>query len=152
MGITEAIVDGSASESELLSYYNRIIEPICTVIVSEFKRKWLSQTAITQGQSIIYFKDPFKLVPVSQIAEIADKFTRNEIVSSNEIRSVIGMRPSSDPKADELRNKNLNSTETEATGLQGSETLTDAEYQQALTALDELDSQIDSFSSEIGGG
>ena len=152
LGITEAIVDGSASESELLSYYNRIIEPICTVIVSEFKRKWLSQTAITQGQSIIYFKDPFKLVPVSQIAEIADKFTRNEIVSSNEIRSVIGMKPSSDPKADELRNKNLNSTENEATGLQGSETLTDAEYQQALTALDELDSQIDSFSSEIGGG
>ena len=152
LGITEAIVDGSASESELLSYYNRIIEPICTVIVSEFKRKWLSQTAITQGQSIIYFKDPFKLVPVSQIAEIADKFTRNEIVSSNEIRSVIGMKPSSDPKADELRNKNLNSTGTETTGLQGSETLTDAEYQQALTALDELDSQIDSFSSEIGGG
>lgn len=151
LGITEAIVDGSASESELLSYYNRIIEPICTAIVSEFKRKWLSQTAITQGQSIIYFKDPFKLVPVSQIAEIADKFTRNEIVSSNEIRSVIGMKPSSDPKADELRNKNLNSTENEATGLQGSETLTDAEYQQALTALDELDSQIDSFSSEIGG-
>ena len=121
LGITEAIVDGSASESELLSYYNRIIEPICTVIVSEFKRKWLSQTAITQGQSIIYFKDPFKLVPVSQIAEIADKFTRNEIVSSNEIRSVIGMRPSSDPKADELRNKNLNQNDSNISQLQNSE-------------------------------
>ena len=121
LGITEAIVDGSASESELLSYYNRIIEPICTVIVSEFKRKWLSQTAITQGQSIIYFKDPFKLVPVSQIAEIADKFTRNEIVSSNEIRSVIGMKPSSDPKADELRNKNLNQNDSNVSQLQNLE-------------------------------
>jgi hypothetical protein len=108
LGITEAIVDGSAKEDELLNYYNRIIEPICTVICMEFKRKFLSKTAISQHQSITYFRDPFKLVPVSQIAEIADKFTRNEIMTSNEFRGIIGMKPSSDPAADELRNKNLN--------------------------------------------
>ena len=108
LGITEAIVDGSAKEDELLNYYNRIIEPICTVICMEFKRKFLSKTAISQHQSITYFRDPFKLVPVSQIAEIADKFTRNEIMTSNEFRGIIGMKPSNDPAADELRNKNLN--------------------------------------------
>ena len=108
LGITEAIVDGSAKEDELLNYYNRIIEPICTVICMEFKRKFLSKTAISQHQSITYFRDPFKLVPVSQVAEIADKFTRNEIMTSNEFRGIIGMKPSNDPAADELRNKNLN--------------------------------------------
>lgn len=108
LGITEAIVDGSASEEELLNYYNRIIEPICTVICSEFKRKFLSKTAIAQHQTITYFRDPFKLVPVSQIADIADKFTRNEIMTSNEFRGIIGMKPSDDPGADELRNKNIN--------------------------------------------
>ena len=100
--------DNFCYQDELLNYYNRIIEPICTVICMEFKRKFLSKTAISQHQSIIYFRDPFKLVPVSQIAEIADKFTRNEIMTSNEFRGIIGMKPSSDPAADELRNKNLN--------------------------------------------
>lgn len=108
LGITEAIVDGSASEEELLNYYNRIIEPICTTICAEFKRKFLSKTAISQYQTITYFRDPFKLVPVSQIADIADKFTRNEIMTSNEFRGIIGMKPSDDPGADELRNKNIN--------------------------------------------
>lgn len=107
LGITQAILDGSADEKTMLNYYNRTIEPIVSAIVDEMKRKFLTKTARSQLQSILFFRDPFKLVPVENIAEIADKFTRNEIMTSNEIRQVIGMRPSSDPKADELRNKNL---------------------------------------------
>lgn len=107
LGITQSILDGSADEKTMLNYYNRTIEPIVSAISDEMKRKFLSKTAITQLQTISYFRDPFKLVPVSEISEIADKFTRNEIMSSNEIRQVIGMKPSDDPKADELRNKNL---------------------------------------------
>lgn len=111
LGITKAILEGTASEQETLNYNNRTIEPILSAIVDEMKRKFLTQTARTQNQSIIFFKDPFKLVPVSQVAEIADKFTRNEIMSSNEIRQIVGMKPINDAKADELRNKNLNQTE-----------------------------------------
>ena len=108
LGMPEEIFNGTANEATLLSYYNRTIEPILSTYCLEFKRKWLTKTARTQGQSIQFFRDPFKLVPVSQIAEIADKFTRNEIMTKNEIRSVIGMRPSNDPKANELINSNLN--------------------------------------------
>ena len=111
LGITQSILDGTADEKTMLNYYNRTIEPIISAIVDDMKRKFLTKTARTQGQSIMFFRDPFKLVPVVSIAEIADKFTRNEIVSSNEIRQVIGMKPSTDPKADELRNKNLNQAE-----------------------------------------
>ena len=107
LGITQAILDGSADEKTMLNYYNRTIEPIVSAIVDEMKRKFLTKTARSQLQPILFFRDPFKLVPVENIAEIADKFTRNEIMTSNEIRQVIGMKPSSDPKADELRNKNL---------------------------------------------
>ena len=107
LGITQSILDGTADEKTMLNYYNRTIEPILSAIVDEIKRKFLTKTARSQGQSIKFFRDPFKLVPVSEIAEIADKFTRNEIASSNEIRQVIGWTPSNDPKADELRNKNL---------------------------------------------
>lgn len=107
LGITQSILDGTADEKTMLNYYNRSIEPILSAISDEMKRKFLTKTARSQRQSIAYFRDPFKLVPVSEIAEIADKMTRNEIMSSNEIRQVIGMRPSDDPKADELRNKNL---------------------------------------------
>ncbi len=107
LGITQTILDGSADEKTMLNYYNRTIEPIVSAIVDEMKRKFLTKTARSQLQSILFFRDPFKLVPVENIAEIADKFTRNEIMTSNEIRQVIGMKPSSDPKADELRNKNL---------------------------------------------
>lgn len=107
LGITQAILDGSADEKTMLNYYNRTIEPIISAIVDEMKRKFLTKTARSQRQSILFFRDPFKLVPVENIAEIADKFTRNEIMTSNEIRQVIGMKPSKDPKADELRNKNL---------------------------------------------
>ena len=108
LGITEEVFNGTADEAAMLNYYNRTIEPFLAAIALEFRRKWLSKTARTQGQEIMYFKDPFKLVPVNQIAEIADKFTRNEIMSTNEIRAVIGMRGAKDPRADELRNKNLN--------------------------------------------
>ena len=108
LGLTQTILDGTADDKTMLNYYNRTIEPIVSVIVDEIERKFLSVTAITQKQAIKYFRDPFKLVPINDIAEIADKFTRNEIVSSNEIRTLIGFKPSKDPSADELRNKNLN--------------------------------------------
>ena len=108
LGITEEVMKGTADEATMLNYYNRTIEPILSAITDEMKRKFLTKTARTQLQSIEFFRDPFRLVPVNQIAEIADKFTRNEIMTSNEMRSVIGMKPSDDPRADELRNKNLN--------------------------------------------
>ena len=111
LGITQTILDGTADEKTMLNYYNRTIEPIVSAIIDEMKRKFLTKTARSQLQSIMMFRDPFKLVPVTEIATIADTFTRNEIMSSNEVRQIIGMKPSSDPKADELRNKNLNKTE-----------------------------------------
>ena len=107
LGITQSILDGTADEKTMLNYNNRTIEPIISAIVDEMKRKFLTKTARSQSQSISFFRDPFKLVPVNDIAEIADKFTRNEIMTSNEIRQVIGMKPSDDLRADELRNKNL---------------------------------------------
>lgn len=107
LGITQSILDGTADEKTMLNYYNRTIEPILSAIADEMKRKFLTPTARSQKQTIAYFRDPFKLVPVNDIAEIADKFTRNEIMTSNEIRQVIGIKPSSDPNADVLRNKNL---------------------------------------------
>ena len=111
LGITQSILDGTADDKTMLNYYNRTIDPILSAIVDEIKRKFLTKTARTQLQSISAFRDPFKLVPVNDISEIADKFTRNEILSSNEIRQIIGMKPSADPKADELRNKNLSKPE-----------------------------------------
>lgn len=108
LGITQSILDGTADEQTLLNYHSRTIEPIVAAIVDEMKRKFLTKTARTQKQTIAFFRDPFKLVPINNIADIADKFTRNEILTSNEIRQIIGMRPSDDPKADELRNSNLN--------------------------------------------
>ncbi len=113
LGITQSILNGEADDKTMLNYYNRTIEPILSAITDEMKRKFLTKTARTQRQSILFFRDPFKLVPVSEIAEIADKMTRNEIMSSNEIRQVVGMKPSNDPKADELRNKNLNQSDAE---------------------------------------
>ena len=112
LGITQTILDGTADEKTMLNYYNRTIEPIVSALIDEMKRKFLTKTARSQLQSIMMFRDPFKLVPVTEIATIADTFTRNEIMSSNEVRQIIGMKPSSDPKADELRNKNLNKTES----------------------------------------
>lgn len=108
LGITQSILEGTANEQDMLNYNNRTIEPFISAIVDEMKRKFLTKTARTQSQTIMFFKDPFKLVPVNNIAEIADKFTRNEIMTSNEIRQIVGLKPSDDPKADELRNSNLN--------------------------------------------
>ena len=108
LGITQSILDGTADEKTMLNYYSRTIEPIISAIVDEMKRKFLTKTARSQHQSIVFFRDPFKLVPVNDIAEIADKFTRNEIMTSNEIRQIVGMKPSNDPKADKLVNSNLN--------------------------------------------
>lgn len=107
LGITQTILDGTADEKTMLNYYNRTVEPIISAIVDEMKRKFLTKTARSQNKSIMFFRDPFKLVPVADLAEISDKFTRNEIATSNEIRQVIGWKPSNDPKADELRNSNL---------------------------------------------
>lgn len=107
LGITQSVLDGTADEKTMLNYTNRTVEPIISAIVDELKRKFLTKTARSQLQSIVYFRDPFRLVPVNDIAEIADKFTRNEIMTSNEIRQIVGMQPSKDPKADELVNSNI---------------------------------------------
>lgn len=107
LGVTQSVMDGTADEKTMLNYNNRTIEPLVAAVVDEVKRKFLTKTARTKGQSISYFTDPFKLVPVDNIAEIADKFTRNEIMTSNEIRQIIGMKPSDDPKADRLINSNI---------------------------------------------
>jgi hypothetical protein len=107
LGITDTILNGTADEKTMMNYYSRTIEPIVSAITLEMKRKFLTKTARSQKQSIEFFKDPFKLVPVTEIATIADTFTRNEIMTSNEVRQIIGMKPAADPAADELRNKNL---------------------------------------------
>lgn len=107
LGITQSILDGTADEKTMLNYYTRTIEPIISAITNEIERKFLTKTARTQKQTVMFFRDPFKLVPVNQLAEIADKFTRNEILSSNEFRQIVGRKPSSDPKADQLINSNI---------------------------------------------
>ena len=114
LGLTQTIMDGSADDKTMLNYLTRTVEPILSAIVDEMKRKFLTKTARSQKQSILFFRDPFKLVPVSEIAEIADKMTRNEIMTSNEIRQKIGMTPSKDPNADKLRNSNLSAPKEES--------------------------------------
>lgn len=108
LGISETIINGTADEQSMLNYFSSTIEPILSAIVDEFQRKFLSKTARTRGQAIMYFREPFKLAPINKIAEVADKFITNQILSSNEIRGVIGYKPSEDPKADELINPNIN--------------------------------------------
>lgn len=109
-------MDGTADEKIMLNYTNRTLEPIISAIANELRRKFLTKTARSQNQTILFFRDPFKLVPVNDIAEIADKFTRNEIMTSNEIRQIVGMKPADDPKADQLINSNLNHPEEEIEG------------------------------------
>ena len=113
LGVTLEILNGTASSDAMTNYYNRIIEPIMTAIAEEFVRKFLTKTARTQRQSVQFFRDPFKLVPVDKMADLADKFTRNEILTSNEVRQIVGMLPSQDPSADELRNKNISASKDE---------------------------------------
>ena len=140
LGITTTILDGSADEKTMLNYYTRTIEPIISAIVCEAKRKFLTKTARSQRQSFLFFRDPFKLVPISQIADIADKFTRNEIASSNEIRQCIGMKPSKDPKADMLINSNLNQPEANK--------IAEQEYMQK-NPKDMTDEELDAVISEL---
>ena len=129
LGISKTILDGTADEQTMLNYYTNTIEPIVTAIVNEMRRKFLTQTARTQGKSIVYFRDPFKLVPVNNIADIADKFTRNEIMSSNEFRQIIGRKPSDDPKADQLVNSNISqSKQTEQQWVNDSEEQNEQPY------------------------
>lgn len=139
LGLTEEIINGTADETTMLNYYNRTIEPILNSIKLEMKRKFLTKTARSQKQSIEFFMDPFKLVPIKDIAEIADKFTRNEIVTSNEFRGVLGMKPSDDPKADELRNSNMPQTEDPTTAPE-----TDG------SAFDEIDKALDDAFAGLG--
>lgn len=127
LGITQAILDGTADDKTFMNYYSRTIEPIVSAIVDEMKRKFLTKTARSQGQSIMFFRDPFKLVPVMELADIADKFTRNEIMSSNELRQIIGFKPVSDERADELRNKNINAGEDQTFATTDGEEVTDME-------------------------
>ena len=154
LGITQTILDGTADEQTLLNYHSRTIEPIASAIVDEMKRKFLTKTARTQKQTITFFRDPFKLVPVNNIADIADKFTRNEVLTSNEIRQIIGFKPSSDPKADELRNSNLNhpdenGNQGQKQGLPEQSNQGSSEYEQAMGDLDELDAQLDDLESSL---
>ena len=121
IGITQSVLDGTADEKTMLNYNNRTVEPIVSAIVDELKRKFLTKTARTKLQSISFFRDPFKLVPVNDIAEIADKFTRNEIMTSNEIRQIVGMKPSNDPKADQLINSNISQAKEDAVPSEGYE-------------------------------
>lgn len=155
LGITESVMDGTANEETMLNYHNRTVEPILSAIADEMTRTFLTKTARTQKQAIAFFRDPFKLAPVSQIAEIADKFTRNEIMTKNEFRSIIGMRPSDDPRADELRNSNINQADEESALLedvaetQNGEFMTQEEYEAALADLDDLDAQLDDLEKEL---
>lgn len=160
LGITQSIMDGTADEKTMLNYNNRTIEPIISAIVDEMKRKFLTKTARSQYQSIAFFREPFKLVPVSQLAEIADKFTRNEIMTSNEFRQIIGMKPSDDPKADELRNKNISQSAADASsaptasnpGESGGGEV-DKIVEDLLTSLEgEIDSIVSEFTSGGSGG
>ena len=136
LGLTQSIMDGSADDKTMLNYYNRTVEPILAAITDEIKRKFLTKTARSQRQTIMYFRDPFKLTPVLDLAEIADKFTRNEIMTSNEIRQIVGMKPADDPSADELRNKNLN---------QSNESIDD---KKALQSPEEIQNEKDEKSRE----
>ena len=136
LGITQSVMDGSADEKTMMNYYNRTVEPILAAIAGEMKRKFLTKTARTQGQSIEFFRDPLKLVPVTQIAEIGDKMTRNEIMTSNEIRQEIGLKPSSDPNADELRNKNLPLADQTAVGPTADTSANDQIVEELLQSLE----------------
>ena len=156
LGITDTVMDGTANEATMLNYHNRTIEPILSAIADEMTRTFLTKTARSQRQAVSFFRDPFRLAPVSQIAEIADKFTRNEILSSNEVRTVIGMKPSDDPKANELRNSNINQKDGDSPSVDGNEvknqngySLSGDDYAEQISALDDFDRQLDELEKEL---
>ena len=156
LGITDTVMDGTANEATMLNYHNRTIEPILSAIADEMTRTFLTKTARSQRQAVSFFRDPFRLAPVSQIAEIADKFTRNEILSSNEVRAVIGMKPSDDPKANELRNSNINQKDGDSPSVDGDKVenqngvpLSDDDYAKQTSTLDDFDRQLDELEKEL---
>lgn len=146
LGMTVEVLNGTADERTMLNYTNKTLEPILSVIVDEMKRKFLTKTARSQGQSIMIFREPFKLVPVDNLADIADRFTRNEILSSNEVRGLIGFKPSQDPKADELRNKNINQDSAEAAAGMQSDNPEDEQFLQQIEQMS--DEEIANLSDE----
>lgn len=150
LGLTEEIMNGTADEKVMTNYYNRTIEPIMSAIVDEFKRKFLTKTGRTQGQSVMFFRDPFKLVPTTELAELADKFTRNEIMSSNEIRQIVGMKPSDDPRADQLVNSNISQSKedprmggTLPEDLEEGSEIDNQGFDESSRQLDDLDMSLD---------
>lgn len=172
LGLTTSVMDGTADDKTMNNYYTRTIEPILSAIVDEMKRKFLTKAARTQKQSIRFFRDPFKLVPISELPDIADKFTRNEIMTSNEMRQVIGMKPSADPNADQLRNKNLNQSQqgnptspqsltepdssiqttenpSNQTSVPPETPMTLEEYQKNMKDLEDIDSELDGLDNEL---
>ena len=151
LGLTPEVMNGTADEKTMLNYMSRTIEPLLDAITESMRRSFLTKTARTQGQSILYFRDPFKLVPISNIAEIADKFTRNEIMSSNEIRQAIGYRPAKDPKADELRNSNMPQSELGTTPpVADNPEAAPTDGVDATTAFDNIDASLDDTFKELG--
>ena len=163
LGMTEEVMNGTANEETMLNYYSRTIEPILAAFCLEAKRKWLTKTAISQGQSIKYFKDPFKLVSINSIAEIGERFTRNEIMTPNEIRGILGIKPSGDPDSDELRNRNLYPEEEKPgmapempSGFPGSDltpeqisAMSPEELESAIAKIDEYEGKLDKLSQEV---
>lgn len=150
LGVTPGILDGTADEATRINYFNSTIAPICQAITDEFARKFLTKTARTQKQAIIFFRDPFKLVPVSQLADIADKFTRNEIMTSNELRAEIGYKPVDDPKANMLINKNLNMSDEQTAEVYGNNPPPETDDGNGTETTDNKPSQMDSLLKSIG--
>lgn len=155
LGITQGVLDGTADDNTMNNYYCRTLEPPLTETVSEMERKLLTKTAVSQGQAIRFFRNPFKMVPISQLPDLADKLTRNEIMTSNEFRPIIGLKPSDDPNANELRNKNISAPNKEAPMQipenQNGGSFTPDELRAQLEQLDELDSQLDELEKMAGG-
>lgn len=152
LGITQEILNGTANEETMTNYYNRVVEPVLSSITDELKRKYLTKTARTQGQSIEFFRDPFKLVAVTKLADIADRFTRNEILTSNEIRQIVGMKPSDDPNADQLRNKNMPTQMQPEPSESSEQSAVEDEsgyIQNSLNELDEFDKQLDDLEEQV---
>lgn len=149
LGLTPEIMNGTASEDVMINYYNRTIEPIVAAITEEMTRKFLTKTARTQGQSIIFQRDPFKLASITNIANVADTFTRNEILSSNEVRGIIGFKPSNEPQADTLRNKNMPISEQPQNEEELVDDMSPEEIEQNLADLDDLDAELDSLDEEV---
>jgi hypothetical protein len=155
LGLTPEVMNGTADEKAMLNYFNRTVEPIVQAISEAMKRTFLTKTARTQRQSIMYFRDPFKLVPMEQLAEIVDKFTRNEVLSSNEIRAAIGIRPSKDPKADQLVNSNMpqppptDGGDVSAPMDDGSDLASDG-GDAIQSGLDDLNGIVDSIFADLG--